>query len=561
MKRTLSLLRELIAPVRLQIVLLLCLTGVLSLSAAVPAFFMRSIIDNAIGRHDPHALAIAVFAMLANAVTFAALGYGQGILNVRISQRVTRTLRVRMADRIYRVPLAALSDATLGGLITRISNDVDGLDGLWSGTLVMAISNATQVAIGLVLVFGFSRQLGLVALIVIPALTLPLTRIGRSIYRARMESRAVRDRFNTVLAETLSVPGISFIKSHVLYEPELARIEALNRAQQSSELRATEYGLRFSLVNTFTTMATPAIIWFVGYGLVMSGSVTLGALLAIITLLLRLFTPATSLATLQVSLTGSSALVDRLREYLDLPRETEGAVPRAAGDPAVPRGAAVRFDAVSLRFGEGPYILRDVTFDVAPGEVVALCGASGVGKTSLARLLIRLIDPTSGTIRLDGADVSRADVHELRRRVAIVQQEPFLLNDTVAANVALGSGGASPAEIAEACRLACAADFVEALPNRYDTVIGDRGMRLSGGQRQRIALARLFLRRPSVVVLDEATSALDVDTERAVLANVNDRFAPCARILITHRESTLALVDRAVYVHEGRIAHHPYLVA
>jgi ATP-binding cassette subfamily B protein len=557
MKRALILLNETTRPVRGRIIVLLTLTGFLALGAAIPAYFMRAIIDGAITKHDVHVLVISVMAMLANAIVFALAGYAQGSLNVRISQSITRTLRLQMADRIYRMPLKALADSTFGSLITRLSNDVDGLEGLWSGSLVTALSNVTQLVIGLSLVFTFSWQLGIIAMIVLPGFTLPLTRLGRSIYRARIASRSVKDRFNTVVAETLSYAGITFIKSHVLYSSELDRLASLNRELQSVELKANDIGLRYSLFNSFTTMATPAAVWFVGYWLVSKGSITLGALLGTITLLLRLFMPATSLAGLQLQITGSSALVDRLREYLDSPRETEGDVPYIDPITHQARGVHLEFDGVSLQFGAGPPVLRDLNFEVVPGEAVALCGASGAGKTSIARLLTRLIAPTAGVIRFDGTDVADLDVHELRYRVGMVAQEPFLLNDSIAANVSLGSASASEADIARACELALASDFIDAFPDRYRTLVGDRGMRLSGGQRQRIALARLFLRSPSVIVLDEATSALDVETEQAILLNLRRHFAYCPLIVITHRESTLSIVDRVIFVHDGRVATRP----
>jgi len=558
MNKTLTLIADFARPNRGSIVALLALTALIALASAAPAYLMRWIVDGAMARHDESVLVIAVGAMLANAVTFAFLGYVQGTLNVRVSQTISRSLRLRIADSIYRVPIAAVAGQTFGSLMTRLSNDVDGLEGLFSGTLVQALSNAMQLAIGLGLVFQFSWQLGLAALVTIPAFTLPLTRMGKAIYAARTLSRSVKDRFNTVIGETLSLSGLSFIKSHVVYASELARLATLNAELQTVELRAAKIGLRYSLFNSMATMATPALMWFVGFRLVESHTMTLGALLASLTLFLRLFNPASSLAGMQLQLTAACALVDRLRDLLDMPRETDGDPPIA--DASNGRaGAVVEFDNVELRYDERIPVLAGASFTVMPGETVALCGASGSGKTSVAKSLIRFLDIREGSIKIDGTDIRDVDIHDLRRRVAVVSQEPFLLNDSIAANVAAGCPSATPVEIAEACRLAGAADFVASLPEGYATAIGDRGMRLSGGQRQRLALARLFLRRPSVIVLDEATSALDVKSEKELLATIEASFPACARLVITHRPSTLEIADRVINIRDGCIESLPLL--
>ena len=552
MKNTLSLLSEVTKPLRPKIAMLLLLTAMLASASAAPAYLMRSIIDGAMARHEVSLLFVAVSAMLVNAIIFALIGYAQGSLNVRLSQAISRHLRLQIADRIYRVPLAFVSQTTFGSLMTRLSNDVDGLEGLFSGALVQGLSSGMQLAIGVALVFEFSWQLGLVALVVVPSCTLPMIGLGRQIYSARIAGRVLKDRFNTIVAETLSISGLTFIKSNVIYRSELDRLKTVNQELQAIEYRSSQIGLKYSLFNSVTTMATPALMWLIGYWLVQAHAITLGALLASITLFLRLFIPAGSLAGLQVQLTGASALVTRLREILDMPCETDEPLP--AEDAIAKRnGSVVLFENVAIAFSNQPRILDSATFQVEPGETVALCGASGAGKTTVAKALLRFIELEAGVIRLNGVDVREIDLHELRRSIAVIAQEPFLLNDTIAANVAIGSPRTSFAEIVEACRLAGATEFIEAAPEQYNTVVGDRGMRLSGGQRQRLAIARLFLRKPSVIVLDEATSALDVESECAILMALKDSFPHCATVVITHRQSTLAHASRIINLRDGRV--------
>ncbi|GEJ56318.1 ABC transporter ATP-binding protein [Anaeromyxobacter diazotrophicus] len=497
-------------------------------------------------------LALLPFVIVGVAVVKGLAYFGQFYLMGMVSQRVIADLRTAMFDHLLGLSPDFFAKRHSGDLMSRFSADVQSVETAVSYAVSSYIRDGLTIVVMLVNCFVLDWRLSLMAFVAVPATLLPIVRFAKRLKRVTQQSQSTLGRISELVQEALS--GIRVVQAFGMERYESARFQAENRRwlrimRKSFLVRA----LSSPLMEVMAAVGLSLAISWVG-GRILRGELEAGKFFSFVAAVLLLYTPVKQLGKVgQIALQGGAS-AERLFELLD----ARTAVPDA-GRRVPPRfSGEVRYEEVAFSYGDRP-VLQGVSFTLRKGEVVALVGASGGGKTTLANLLPRFWDPTGGRITLDGVDLRELTLAGLRAQLAVVSQETVLFNDTVRANIAYGRPGLSDAEVERAARMAHAHEFIAALPRGYDTVVGEKGVLLSGGQRQRVAIARAFLKDAPILVLDEATSALDAESEREVqhaleaLMGSGSSGGPRTTLVIAHRLSTIRGADRIVVIAGGRV--------
>ncbi len=530
-----------------------------ALLGLLPPLFTKWLIDGAIPTHDMHAVWLDVGGMVASAIIAGAVGVYQGFLNSVVGEGIMRDIRTSLVAHLHRMPLAFFTGTKTGEIMNRVSNDVDNIDNVVTGTLVSIVTNVFTMVTTVVTVFVLDWRLALVAMAIIPLMILPLSPVGRRMYGVRKKTRRKRDEIESITQETLSISGITLIKSFVREGFERARFYRAGTELMKLEISLAMVGRWFIAAITAMVVIGPAVVWLTGGWLAIAHGLTVGTIVAFVAYLSRLYGPASALAGVQVQVVSALAVFERIFEYLDMepegaqPPSRDAAVRIAAADARGPVLGEVEFDDVRFAYSPEREALHGVSFHVAPGQMAAFVGASGAGKTTITQLVPRFYDPQSGAVRVDGRDVRDIPLPALREHIGIVTQETYLFHDTIAANLRYAREDASDADLIAAARAANIHDFVAALPDGYQTLVGERGHKLSGGERQRLAIARVLLKNPCILILDEATSALDSANEAAIQAALVPLLQGRTSLVIAHRLSTVLHADVIFVVEDGRI--------
>ena len=474
---------------------------------------------------------------------------GSYVLRVRTGERMTQSVRERMFGHAQRLSLMRHDTRGSTDSVYRIQYDAAELQKVTVDGLVTGAAATVTLVTTLVVIVRLDWVLAVVALVVSPLLVLLMRR-----YRARVRPRyrhvkGIETEAMQVVHEALG--AIRVVKAFGQEDGEKARFRRRAVTGVDARIRLAVAEGTFGLMVNLVTAAGTAAVLFIGVLHVQADVLTLGELLMVIAYLSQLYAPLRTISKKAASLQSSLASAERVFEFLDEPDDV-GEAPDAVPLPRATGG--VEFQGVSLRYGGGPEVLHDLSFRADPGATVGICGATGAGKTSLVSLLGRFYDPTAGAILLDGVDLRQYRLSDLRRQVAFVLQEPVLFSSSVAENIRYARPEATQEEVVAAATQADAHHFIERLPEGYETLVGERGMRLSGGERQRISLARAFLKDAPVLVLDEPTSAVDVATEARILAAMRRLAAGRTTFLIAHRSSTLEGCDLMVELRGGRLA-------
>ena len=443
--------------------------------------------------------------------------------------------------------------------MSRLSNDVNGVQSVVSDTIFSLVNNVVILASTVFLMFALDWKLTVAALVVLPAFLLPTRRVGKATFQARKATQGKLAELTAYMQETLGISGMQLVKAFVKQRAETLRFAKLNDELRALNIRQSMIGRWFFMLMSILGTAGPAVLWLFGGYLVVTGQESLGTVVTFATVLLtRLYGPVGSLANMQVNVVGSLALFQRIFEYMDLPVEIDEK-PRAIVLPQA-RGA-VEFDGVTFRYpSSSSPALKDIAFRIEPGQLAALVGPTGAGKTTVTSLLPRFYDPQLGAVRLDGHDVRDLTLESLGRQIGMVFQDTFLFHATIRENLLYAKPEASETEMVAAARAAYIHDFIESLPEGYDTVVGERGHRLSGGEKQRVAIARVILKDPRVLILDEATSNLDSESEHLIQVALRPLFEGRTSLVIAHRLSTILaadlilVMDRGELVEQGRHA-------
>lgn len=539
-----------------------------SLGVVNPLIYRR-LINQGILPGDAHLVLMLALTAAGISILDSVLTFVQRHLAAHIGMQIVFDLRNRVFTHIQSMSLAFFSRARTGALVSRLNGDVNGVGDAFTDILSTVVGNLVTVILVLTAMFALSWQLTLTALLAVPVFLWSARQVGR---RLRVLTKETYDRtaeMNNLMVERFNVAGAMVCK--VFGRPEE---EAAAFARQSERVREIRM-----------TMSTYARVLFIGLGLMASlasaavfgwggmqaarRALDVGTVVALVSYLLRLYGPLTSLSNLQIDVMTTLVSFERVFEVLDLkPSITES----ARAQPIPPGPVQIEFDAVTFRYPSAAEIslaslesvavlekhpekevLHDISFTAAPGQLVALVGPSGAGKTTLAQLAARLYDPSHGAVRLNGLDVREATLASVRDSVGMVMQDSHMFHDTIRANLLYAKPGATERELNEALQAAQLSPLVQSLPRGLDTLLGDRGHRLSGGERQRLAIARVLLKAPGIVILDEATAHLDSESEQAIQQALATALAGRTSLVIAHRISTVQSADQILVLQHGRI--------
>jgi ATP-binding cassette subfamily B protein len=535
---------------RQQATVLLCIVAVAAFGL-VPGFVVARIIDETIPQKNLAGLGIDVGIILASAMLAAAIGVLQGYLNSVVGEGIMRDIRTSLVAHLHRMPLSFFTGTKTGEIMNRVSNDVDNVDNVVTGTLTSIVTNVVLIATTLIAMFLWDWRLALLSVIIVPLMVFPLGPVGRRMYQIRKATREKRDQIESITQETLSISGITLIKSFAREAYERARFYDVGTRLMGLEIDLAMVGRWFIASVTAMIVVGPALVWFGGGWLSIATSLKVGVIVAFVTFIQgRLYGPAAALAGLQVQIVSALAVFERIFDYLDMKPE-EYDPPAAIALPGVVGDIA--FENVVFGYEGSRDVLNGISFHVRPGEVAAFVGPSGAGKTTITQLVPRFYDVQSGRVLVDGHDVRTLTLESLRRDIGIVTQETYLFHDTIGNNLRYGKPDATDAELEAAARAANIADFIAGLPDGYRTVVGERGHKLSGGERQRLAIARVLLKDPRILILDEATSSLDYENESAIQRALEVVMRGRTSLVIAHRLSTVLRADVIFVVDGGRI--------
>jgi ATP-binding cassette, subfamily B, bacterial len=532
------------------------LTGLLALIVAsaglgvLPAFLLKRVLE-AIGRHDTTALSWNAGGMIGIAVVTGVLGVIQTLMSNQVGQRVMHDLRAAVFRHLQRLSLAFFTRTRTGEVQSRISNDIGGVQNVVTNTATSIAQNVTTVIATIVGMLLLSWELSLFALALIPLFVVLTRRVGAERRKIAKTTQETLADISSQVQESLSVSGIMLGKT-------MGRTDELADRFESDSLRLAELEVRqrmagrwvMASIQTSFAVMPAAVYWFGGFALTHGSHVSVPMLVSFTTLQTRLFFPVGSLLGVSLDVQTSLALFDRIFEYLDQPvdiaEKPDAVEVEEAGD--------VVFDGVWFQYGDDRWTLEDVSFTVPAGTTTALVGETGSGKTTLGYLAARLYDVGRGSVSIGGVDVRDLSFRALTNLVGVVSQETYLFHASVRENLRFAKPDATDEQIEAAAEAARIHHVIAALPDGYDTMVGERGYRFSGGEKQRMAIARTILRNPPVLVLDEATSSLDTETERLVQDALDRLSAGRTTIAIAHRLSTVRDADQIVVLDRGRVA-------
>ncbi|WP_210652175.1 ABC transporter ATP-binding protein [Nocardioides sp. SYSU D00065] len=543
---------RLFAPHRGALAVVVALIVVSSTVSLAQPFLVRHVIDEALPRQDVGLLVLCVAAMLGVAIATAVIGVVQTWLSTAVGQRVMHRLRSDLFAHLQRQSLGFFTRTRGGEVQSRLVNDIGGMQGVVTQTATSIAANLTVVVGTAVAMVALSWRLALISLVVLPPAVVLTRQVARMRHRITAERQRRLADLHGQIEEGLSVSGVALTKTLGAAPRLTARFEETSADLVGLEIRSRLAGRWRMATMTVVFAAVPAAIYLAAGFPATSGGMTIGTLVAFVALQGGVFRPLMGLLNVGVDVTASLALFSRIFEYADLPVEIAEPAEPVALDRAAASGE-VRFRDVGFAYDPDRPVLGGIDLLVPAGTTLALVGETGSGKSTLASLVARLHDVTSGAVSIDDVDVRDLAAADLAALVGVVTQETYLMHASVRDNLRHARPDATDDEIEQACRTARIHDVVTSLPEGYDTVVGSRGHRFSGGEQQRLAIARTLLRDPTVLVLDEATSALDNETERAVLAALDDVTRTRTTITVAHRLSTVREADQIAVLHRGRV--------
>lgn len=574
------------------VVVILITMLLISLLSLIPPLLIRDLLDRAIPEGDLSRLNLLALGMVAVPLINGLLGVAQRYASAYVGEGIIFDLRSGLYAHLQRMSLRFYTNTQVGEMMSRLNNDVIGAQRAITGTLVTIVSNIFSLVATLIIMFSLDWRLTLLGIAILPLFVLPARRVGLVLRKIARESMDLNARMNALMNETLNISGALLVKIFGRYRSEVSRFRERAKGVREIGVRQAVIGRWFFLSLSLVSAVGTALVFWVGGQYVLRGVFTIGTIVAFSAYLTDLYGPLMAMTNARVEFATSMVSFERVFEVLDLPIEISDSDQATSMDQIE---GHVRFDNVCFSYtsedgrpigleelrrfswgrhgtyvppkkdqkggdgaGDGTeeelrWALQDVSFEIKPGQVAALVGPSGAGKTTITYLLPRLYDPTEGQITLDQHDLREIKLEALAKHVGMVTQETYLFHATLRENLLYAKPDATQDELEQVCRAANIHNFIASLPDKYDTVVGERGYRLSGGEKQRVAIARVLLKDPKVLILDEATSHLDSQSEALIQEAMQAVMRGRTSLVIAHRLSTIIDADLILVMDEGRL--------
>jgi ATP-binding cassette subfamily B protein len=546
------------------------------ITVSVPLMLRMVINDGILPRRVSVVVALSL-AVAGLAALDALAEYIQARYSARISQDLIYNLRTDVIRHVQQQSVAFFTRSQTGSLVSRLNTDVITAQQAITSLLSQSVSVSLTLVLVLAAMFYLSWQITVIALVVLPLLALLGKRIGRKLQQLSREQMQLGANLGALITERFNVSGAMLVKLYGRPAEESALVANTAGKFRDAAVATNIYGRSFSILIVLLTSLTTALVYGLGGALIIDGAFQIGTLVALVTLLTRLYGPVNQVSGMQINVLTAIVSFDRVFEILDLKplvEESPGAHALSAAGSSNGAAPEIEFDRVCFRYpsatevslaslesialpvperADGTWVLNDVSFRAPAGRMTALVGPSGAGKSTITHLVPRLYDPSSGTVRIGSHDIRDLTLQSLNSMVGVVTQEAHLFHETIRANLMYARPDATEQELTEACKAAQIWGVIAALPDRLNTVVGDRGYRLSGGEKQRVAMARLLLKAPPIVVLDEATAHLDSESEAAIQRALKAALAGRTSLVIAHRLSTIREADQILVINEGRV--------
>ncbi len=557
------------APYKRELSIFLVLIVIDAVIGTLNPLIFREVINQGILRHRVGLIEVLAGIIAGLALLGGALSLAQRYYSARVGEGLIYDMRSKVFEHIQRMPIAFFTRTQTGALITRLNNDVLGAQQAFTGTLSNVVSNVISVTLVLIAMFALSWQITLVALLILPVFVVPARWMGRRLQTITRESYQLDAKMNTTMTERFNVSGALLVK--LFGRPDDEARSFSDRAGRVRDIGITQamYSRIFFVSLTLTASLATALVYGWGGVLAARGALDVGTVVALTAYLSRLYGPLTSLSNVQVDVMSALVSFERVFEVLDL----EPMIADSPDAEPLPRDArTIEFDDVHFAYPTAQEVslaslesvakleqtssqpvLHGVSFVAGPGQLVALVGPSGAGKTTISNLVPRMYDVRSGAVRIGGHDVRTVTLASLREAIGVVTQDAHMFHDTIRANLLYARPDATDEQLWEALHGGQIADLVTSLPDGLDTMVGERGYRLSGGEKQRLALARLLLKQPAIVILDEATAHLDSESEQAVQRALRKALEGRTSLVIAHRLSTIREADMILVIDDGRV--------